>query len=69
MTELIGGAYSTKLSFQDRQRLRAVVKKVHLAQYPTDKVNDYEADKLIDALGPVVCQNLIEQGMQRGLIS
>lgn len=69
MTELIGGAYSHKLTFQDRQRLRAVVKKVHLGNYPNDKVDDYEADKLIDALGPIVCQNLIEQGMQRGLIS
>jgi hypothetical protein len=67
--DILTGGYTSRLTFQDRERLRAVVKAVHLASYPKDKVDNREADKLIDALGPEVCQKMIDRAMQRGLVS
>jgi hypothetical protein len=63
------GSFTSSLSFDERQKLRAVVKQVHLRNYPADMVNDYEADKLIDALGPKVGKELIERAMARGMFS
>jgi hypothetical protein len=63
------GTFSGGLSFTDRQRLREIVKRVHLKDYPADRVDDYEADKLIDALGPEVGQGLIERALQRGFLT
>ena len=39
------------ISQKDRNRLRTIVKKVHLKNYPTHMITDYEADKLIEAFG------------------
>jgi glycerol kinase len=73
MTDLIlapkdEGTWSSRLSVLDRERLRKVVKNVHLRHYPTEKVTDYEADKLINALGPVVGEQLIKQALDKGLL-
>lgn len=55
------GGFSSTLSFQDRQRLRRIVKQVHLANYPQSMINDYEADKVIDVLAPETMAYLIER--------
>ena len=47
------------LSFQDRQRLRKIVKKVHLKFLPEALLTDKEADKMIEALGPSVREKLL----------
>ena len=41
-------SFLKSLSLKDRRRLRAIVKKVHFAHYPKDKITDYEADKLVE---------------------
>jgi hypothetical protein len=56
------------LSIKDRNRLRAIVKKVHLSYYPTDMINNYEADKLIDSFGPEVVADLLKQHIDTGNI-
>ena len=66
---LIGsGSYTSRLSPIDQYRLRAVVKATHLKSYPKEMITDYEADKLIDALGPKVGQDLIERAMRHSFI-
>lgn len=54
------GSFSASLNWTDRQRLRKIVKNVHLKNYPTDMITDYEADKLIDVLAPETSKYLIE---------
>ena len=49
------------ITFQDRQRLRKIVKKIHFKNYPTEMITDKEADKLIEALGPKVAEDLIKK--------
>lgn len=57
----IEGGFSTNLSFTDLQRLRKVVKGVHLKNYPQHMLTDYEADRLIDVLAPETQKYLIEK--------
>ena len=49
------------ISFQDRQRLRTIVKKIHFKNYPKEFITDKEADKLIEALGPKVAEDMIRK--------
>ena len=55
------GGYSTRLSYQDRQKLRAVVKKIHMQNYPTDMITDLEADKIIDVIAPGTAEYLVRK--------
>jgi hypothetical protein len=55
------GSFSTALSFSDRQLLRRVVKKVHIANYPEHLLNDREADRVIDAFGPQVSERMLRK--------
>jgi len=61
-------SFVADLNFQDLQRLRAVVKKVHLKNYPTHMITDYEADKLIEALGPEVREAMIKAAVDQGQV-
>ena len=54
------------ISLKDRKRLRAVVKKIHLKNYPTEFINDYEADKLIESFAPEVVEKFIKAGVASG---
>lgn len=47
------------LSSKDRDALRSVVKRIHLAHHPSEFVTDYEADRVIEVLGPEVAEKLI----------
>jgi len=58
------GGYSTRLSWMDRQKLRNVVKKVHMKHYPSEFITDYEADKMIDAIAPDTAAYLIRRHIQ-----
>lgn len=57
------GGFSSTLSWPDRLKLRAVVKKVHMRNFPTEMVTDYEADKMIDAIAPATAAYLIEKNL------
>lgn len=60
------GGFSTELSFRDLQRLRAIVKKVHLRHYPSEHITDYEADRVIDVLAPATKEYLIRKAIAMG---
>jgi|TARA_R100001510_G_scaffold45916_1_gene42709 hypothetical protein len=52
-----------EISFQDRMRLRKIVKKVHFAHYPKDLITDKEADLFIESLLPETIYKLIKAGI------
>lgn len=63
------GSFIAGLSFEDLQRLRAVIKAVHFRHYPTELCTDAEADKQIEALGPVTRERIIQAAVDRGVFS
>jgi len=50
------------INAKEREVLRAVVKKVHLAYHPTAFQTDREADKVISTIGPEVVERMIKFG-------
>jgi|TARA_R110000824_G_scaffold30184_5_gene99634 hypothetical protein len=48
--------FLASLSWDSLQKLRRIVKQVHMRHYPTHMSTDYEADKVIEALGPEIMQ-------------
>tara|TARA_B100002019_G_C20839379_1_gene389128 strand:+ start:340 stop:531 length:192 start_codon:yes stop_codon:yes gene_type:complete len=51
-----------KLSKEDRNLLRIVVKQVHLKHFPKEFITDREADKLIASLLPHTLERIKEVG-------
>lgn len=62
-------SFSVTLSVADRRRLRAIIRKVHLAHYPTEKLTDIVCDQLIDTWGPDIAGNIVRQAVDRGLVA
>lgn len=58
------GSWSSKLSENDKRKLRMIVKKVHMKYYPSDMITDYEADKMIEAIGPQTAEYLIKKHIE-----
>jgi hypothetical protein len=59
-------SFLQSISLTDRRRLREVVKKVHLKNYPTEHINDYEADKLIESFAPDLVERFIKSAVDSG---
>jgi hypothetical protein len=55
------------LSYGDLQRLRRAVRQVHLHYLPASCYTHREADKIIEALGPLVAERLIRRAVEEGL--
>jgi hypothetical protein len=51
----------TTLSFHDLQRLRAVVRRVHMRHYPTSHLNWQEADRIIETIGEETAQRMLKK--------
>ena len=49
---------------EERDILRRVVKKVHLAYHPEEFCTDYEADKVIASIGPETVDRMIKFGKE-----
>jgi|TARA_B110000908_G_scaffold63081_1_gene76679 hypothetical protein len=60
--------FMNTLSQPERDTLRRVVKVVHMKHHPKDFVNNYEADKMIEAIGPEVAGRMIKLGMDQGIL-
>ena len=60
------GGFATTLSFPDRIRLRAIVKRVHMAYFPRELVSDREADRMIDVIAPGTAAYLIRADAGEG---
>ena len=50
------------LNSKERDMLRTIVKKVHLAHHPKEFCTDREADKVIAVIGPEVVERMIKFG-------
>jgi hypothetical protein len=61
-------SFLNALSQSDRDTLRAVVKRVHMQHHPKDFVNDYEADKIIEVIGPDIAYGMIKAGKDRKVL-
>ena len=60
-------SFLNTLSQPERDTLRRVVKITHMQHHPKDFVTDYEADKIIEVIGPEVAVRMIKVGMDRGI--
>ena len=60
--------FLNSLSQIDRDVWRSVVKKVHMQHHPKDFVTNYEADKIIEVLGPEVAFGMIKAGKDRQVL-
>lgn len=65
---LIRGSFSSQLNAKDLERLRKIVKQVHMKNYPGDMVTDYEADRIIDVLAPETRDYLLRRAIERKLV-
>ncbi len=54
-----------RLSLEELEVLRRIVKNVHFKNYPLEFITDREADKLIDSLADQTVENLIKLGVDR----
>ena len=50
------------LKQEERDLLRRIVKRVHLAHHPKEFCTDREADKVIAVIGPEVVERMIKFG-------
>ena len=53
-------SFLNTISLKYRRRLRTIVKVTHLSYYPKHMITDYEADKLVEALGEETIYNLLK---------
>ena len=60
-------SFLNNLSLKDRKRLRTIVKKVHLKNYPTHMITDYEADKLIEAFGEETVYKMLQANVGKNV--
>jgi len=57
--------FAHMLKPEEREILRRVVKKVHLAYHPEEFVTDREADKVIAVIGPEIVERMIRFGKDK----
>ena len=55
------------IKYEDLARLRRVVKKIHMKNYPEHLYDDREADKIIEALGPEIAERMVKVAVDRNL--
>jgi len=59
---------SSMMKWEDRQRLRAIVRRVHLRFLPESLLTDYECDKLIDSFSEQVIEANLKAGRDVGMV-
>jgi len=58
-------SFLTQISFRDLQRLREVVRKVHMSNFKDDHITVVEMDKIIEALGPEILEAELKNMVDR----
>ena len=53
-------SFFTEISLEDLNRLRNVVKTVHMKHYAERHITNYEIDKLIESIGPETAQKMLK---------
>ena len=61
-------SFLSELRHEDLVRLRAVVRKVHMAYHPRDLCTDREADRIIESLGPETGERMLKKLIDRRLV-
>jgi len=56
-----------RLTKEDRDILRIVVKQVHFKHYPDQFCTNYEADKMIASISPSIIEKLTKVGKDMGI--
>lgn len=56
-----------KVLIKDLNALRTVVKTQHMKNYPTERITDYEADKIIESLSDTTKEKLIKLAVDYGI--
>jgi len=51
----------SQLSWQDLQRLRAAVRRVHMRHYPLDHCDTGTCDRIIESIVPQTAERLLKQ--------
>jgi hypothetical protein len=59
--------FMNDLKPQDLLRLRRVVRKVHMKNYPEALMHDREADRIIEALGPAIAERMVKIAVDNDL--
>lgn len=59
------GGFSTTLSLRDRNRLRTIVRRVHLMHYPAHTIDNLLCDRIIDVIAPETAAYLIRHNLER----
>jgi hypothetical protein len=62
-------SFVAQLRFKDLQRLRQIVRRVHMRHYPGERCTDREADRIIESFGPETCEKMIARAVRRGLLA
>ncbi len=57
------------LSFDDLQRLRKVVRLVHMKNYPKRQITNREMDRIIEAIGPRVAEQQLKALIDAGKLN
>lgn len=62
-------SFLAELRYEDLQRLRASVKKIHMrGKYRKEQITDREADRIIEALGPEAAEKLVRKAVGMGVV-
>jgi hypothetical protein len=59
----------SELSFPDLQRLREVVRRVHLRHYPIEQCTERECDRIIESLLPSTAERLLKKLVDEKTVS
>tara|TARA_R100000951_G_C2547786_1_gene151468 strand:- start:144 stop:338 length:195 start_codon:yes stop_codon:yes gene_type:complete len=62
-------SFINTLSQPERDTLRRVVKLAHMQHFPDEFVTNYEADKLIESIGPEIAGRMIKVGVDNEIMS
>lgn len=54
------------LNYEDLQKLRQVVRKVHMKDYPDGMMTEREMDRIIEAIGPRVAEQQLKALIDAG---
>lgn len=57
------------LNYEDLQKLRQVVRKVHMKDYPLDVITEREMDRVIEAIGPRVAEQQLKALIDAGQLT
>jgi hypothetical protein len=57
------------LKYEDLQRLRQVVRKMHMKDYPKSRITEREMDRIIEAIGPRVAEQNLKALIDAGKLT